>query len=35
MGRTWVEAIIANPFTGKSTSFKALVDTGRYRHGNP
>lgn len=28
MGCTWVEAIIANPFTGKSISFKALVDTG-------
>jgi clan AA aspartic protease len=28
MGHIWVEAIIANPFTGKSTSVKALVDTG-------
>ena len=24
----WVEAVIANPFTGKSLSVKALVDTG-------
>jgi clan AA aspartic protease len=28
MGHIWVEAVIANPFTGKSTSVKALVDTG-------
>jgi predicted aspartyl protease len=28
MGHIWVEAIIANPFTGKSISVKALVDTG-------
>jgi clan AA aspartic protease len=24
----WVEAVIRNPFTGKSASVKALVDTG-------
>jgi clan AA aspartic protease len=24
----WVDAVIANPFTGKNTSVKALVDTG-------
>jgi clan AA aspartic protease len=24
----WVDAVIANPFTGKSLSVKALVDTG-------
>jgi clan AA aspartic protease len=24
----WVDAVIANPFTGKSVSVKALVDTG-------
>jgi clan AA aspartic protease len=28
MGYVWVDAIIKNPFTGKSTSVKALVDTG-------
>lgn len=28
MGHFWVEAVIANPFTGKSVSVKALVDTG-------
>jgi clan AA aspartic protease len=28
MGHIWVEAVIANPFTGKSTSVKALVDAG-------
>jgi clan AA aspartic protease len=27
MGYIWVEAIITNTFTGKSTSVKALVDT--------
>jgi clan AA aspartic protease len=28
MGYVWVDAIIKNPFTGKSISVKALVDTG-------
>jgi clan AA aspartic protease len=28
VGYIWVGAVIANPFTGRSTSVKALVDTG-------
>ena len=28
MGYVWVDAIIKNPFTGKSISVKALVNTG-------
>jgi predicted aspartyl protease len=28
MSYVWVDAIIKNPFTGKSASAKALVDTG-------
>jgi clan AA aspartic protease len=28
MGYVWVDAIIKNPFTGKSASAKALVNTG-------
>jgi clan AA aspartic protease len=28
VGHVWVEAVIRNPFTGKSVSIKALVDTG-------
>jgi predicted aspartyl protease len=27
VGHVWVEAVIRNPFTGRSTSSKALVDT--------
>jgi len=28
MGYAWVDAVIKNPFTGRSISVKALVDTG-------
>jgi len=28
VGHVWVEAVIMNPFTGRSASVKALVDTG-------
>ena len=28
MGYVWVDAVLKNPFTGRSISVKALVDTG-------
>jgi aspartyl protease family protein len=28
VGRVWVDAVIGNPFTGRSVSARALVDTG-------
>jgi clan AA aspartic protease len=28
MGYVWVDAVLKNPFTGRSVSVKALVDTG-------